>query len=45
MLFSGCATKDWYVHLKAHPEIPVDFTLGRGSSHTVQKVTTEDNAQ
>jgi len=45
MILTGCANKDWYIHLRAKPEIPVDFTVGRGSAHTVQKVTTEDDAQ
>ena len=40
---SGCANRDWYLHLRARPELPVDLTIGRGSAHTVQKVTTEDN--
>ena len=43
ILSAGCANKDWYIHLRAKPEIPVDLTVGRGKSETVQKVTMEDN--
>ena len=41
----GCANKDWYIHLKARVEMPVEVTIGRGNTSTVQKVTEEDNYQ
>ena len=42
---SGCANKDWYIHLRAKPEIPVDLTVGRGKAQTVEKISVEDNAE
>jgi hypothetical protein len=44
ILLGGCANKDWYIHLRAKPEMPVDVTIGRGKAQTVQKVTVEDDS-
>ena len=43
LMTSCCGTKDWYIHLRGKIEVPVDVTIGRGESHTVQKISTEDS--
>ena len=43
MWLTGCANKDWYIHLKAKPEMPLELKVGRGSSTTVHKVVDEDS--
>jgi hypothetical protein len=45
MFLSGCANKDWYIHLIAHPKMDVDVSIGRGKADTVKKVIEEDHAQ
>jgi hypothetical protein len=40
---SACANKDWYIHVRA--KAAMEVTIGRGRSHTVQKIAVEDEAQ
>jgi len=41
----GCANKDWYIHLVAHPKMDVDVSVGRGKTDTIHKIVEEDHAQ